>query len=66
MTVEDVEIEELETTPERFPMSLEEYAVNVGLDPMLEAALAVWISNADRLQTEWDSLLAAYRVLPIR
>lgn len=61
-----VMVEEPATVPERFPMSLEEYAVNVGLDPMLTAALAVWVPLVDRLQTEWDRILAEYRILPIR
>lgn len=51
--------------PDHFPMGLPEYAATVRLDPMLEAALAVWVPQHDRLKTEWDAILAEYRCLPI-
>ncbi len=51
--------------PERFPMSLAEYAVTVRLDPLLAAALAVYVPAAERLQTEWDVILAEYRLRPM-
>lgn len=54
-----------EPVPECFPMALGEYAVTVNLDPLLAAALAVYVPPMDRLKTEWDAILARYRVLPI-
>lgn len=59
------EFQDAEAVPEHFPMSLGEYAATVNLDPMLEAALAVYVPRVERLQTEWDAILADYRVLPI-
>jgi hypothetical protein len=53
------------TETEHFPMALGEYAATVGLDPLLEAALAVFVPRWERLQTEWDAILEEYRRLPI-
>lgn len=55
-----------EVTPDYFPMGLQEYAVTTHLDPVLEAALRRWVGDEERLKTDWDAILAEYRVLPIK
>lgn len=46
-------------------MSLAEYAVTVRLDPLLQAALAVYAGPQERRQPEWDKIVARYRAMPI-
>lgn len=53
-------------TPEHFPMGLEEYAVTVRLDPLWAAGLAAYAGRDERLQTEWNTLLAEFKERPVQ
>ncbi len=51
--------------PERFPMSLAEYAYAARLDILWVRGLEVTTDGSDRMREEWDRLLAEFQSRPV-
>jgi hypothetical protein len=51
--------------PDRFPISLQEYAITRKLDDMWPAGLAAFGGVEWRTLEEWDALLEAFKVKPV-